>query len=971
MLKDTLLQYLQDTFLSYLQDTFLSAPSSTTSRTPLPSRFHQTYAKPLDQPDKLDLITSVERPLNDRQSLLECKNRDFYSVLVYVTKREEDRQRMESQQRKEGLVAKNRLMAADDRGRQLHAMGLTDVPKVDPDSSSIAAALMDMYQSIGDDALAQQCFRRQGKWKATTQSRGFLKSIKRYYSNAYTDGYFQPHEGKPALWELDSDYYLHVCGIGDDLIPEKCSEPNPKPSGRGGIIFTPIPACREDFLWIKLTSFDKLIEKTCSTIRNVRLCSEPDQRPGGTSGNSGVAPDLAFLYWYRTRPRFSRLGLPDRADLDPHGRTGNVGLHFERRPNIRRVYERRNKGVKRNVEESNCVLDRFLYWYRTRLRFSRLGLPDRADLDPHRWDFSKDRDFGRKACPLKVEANMFPKSNARADVCKVTTTWFGFYRIWRGNNQIFDTVDLALPHYSYESQAVWVPVPPSIKEAVVKQNYDFRGGLHAASHAILHETATCFINRLMDEYAAYSDIIQPIQVAVYEMKFGLSLILSCTLEKKCLNTLGNENITVVTEMMYTLMRFPRAASCKFISVNHDIELDMHPAYSLESATGFCLVDMDLMERLVTLSSGVVADKMLLHKIFDEFARLWLSTKAYAKSKSDFDAQQYKFRPRAFQIESMVSSEECSTLDEEWKQLEESILSHVIHIHNQIFGSSDRIQNPGIFEVFDEDRLHSVMESYSLGIDLIKGVHSINLLSLDAKLMPEHLFYLCLDYRKKYLLSHKSATRYNFYKDSNAPKMVHMLNVLGPLQQQILPHINEWEVHNDLQKFLDVIDMLLTLPSDTTLAKGFSGLQFLLHKAEVMQENGSKFPFSNSWPALLDEVMDQYENNAAKVSDLAFCLRAGTGGEEAGIWAGDRVGTSPKIETLVGKWAVLEMFLPCDQKLDLADFGMGMNVPAPAMSREEFEACKADTRRKRENGRRGERSSLLIQTLCLIQRSIRS
>jgi len=29
---------------------------------------------------------------------------------------------------------------------------------------------------------------RQGKWKATTQSREFLKSIKRYYSNAYTDG---------------------------------------------------------------------------------------------------------------------------------------------------------------------------------------------------------------------------------------------------------------------------------------------------------------------------------------------------------------------------------------------------------------------------------------------------------------------------------------------------------------------------------------------------------------------------------------------------------------------------------------------------------------------------------------------------------------------------------------------------------------------------------------------------------------
>ncbi|KAI5391222.1 variant 2, Phosphoinositide phosphatase sac1 [Lathyrus oleraceus] len=186
-------------------------------------------------------------------------------------------------------------------GRQLHAMGLTDVPKVDPDSS-IAAALMDMYQSMGD-ALAQQYGgsaahntvfpERQGKWKATTQSREFLKSIKRYYSNAYTDGYFQPQEGKPALWELDSDYYLHVSGMGDDLIPEKFSQPNLKPSGRVVTIFNPIPACRDDFSRIKLTSFDKLIEKTCSTIKNVRLICEPDQKPGGVSGNSGVAPDAA------------------------------------------------------------------------------------------------------------------------------------------------------------------------------------------------------------------------------------------------------------------------------------------------------------------------------------------------------------------------------------------------------------------------------------------------------------------------------------------------------------------------------------------------------------------------------------------------------------------------------------------------------------------------------------------------------
>ncbi|KAJ4842052.1 Phosphoinositide phosphatase sac1 [Turnera subulata] len=201
-------------------------------------------------------------------------------------------------------------------GRQLHAMGLTDMPKVDPDSS-IAAALMDMYQSMGD-ALAQQYGgsaahntvfpERQGKWKATTQSREFIKSIKRYYSNAYTDGekqdainlflgYFQPQEGKPALWELDCDYYLHVYGneVGEDLYADKSTKKADVKPMRVGMTLAPLPACKEDFSRMKLTSFHKLIERTCTAIKDVRLCGEPDQRPGGGAGTHSVAPDAAEI----------------------------------------------------------------------------------------------------------------------------------------------------------------------------------------------------------------------------------------------------------------------------------------------------------------------------------------------------------------------------------------------------------------------------------------------------------------------------------------------------------------------------------------------------------------------------------------------------------------------------------------------------------------------------------------------------
>ncbi|XP_039036281.1 E3 ubiquitin ligase PARAQUAT TOLERANCE 3-like isoform X1 [Hibiscus syriacus] len=49
-----------------------------------------------------------------------------------------------------------------------------------------------------------------------------------------------------------------------------------------------------------------------------------------------------------------------------------------------------------------------------------------------------------------------------------------------------------------------------------------------------------------------------------------------------------------------------------------------------------------------------------------------------------------------------------------------------------------------------------------------------------------------------------------------------------------------------------------------------------------------------------------------------------------------------------------MFPPVPPRRDLAEFGMGMNVAPPIMSREEFEARQATLRRKRENERRGER-----------------
>lgn len=54
-------------------------------------------------------------------------------------------------------------------------------------------------------------------------------------------------------------------------------------------------------------------------------------------------------------------------------------------------------------------------------------------------------------------------------------------------------------------------------------------------------TSANFIKRLSEEFAEYIDLIQPIQVAIYEMKLGLSAALSGALERQYLKMAEEEN----------------------------------------------------------------------------------------------------------------------------------------------------------------------------------------------------------------------------------------------------------------------------------------------------------------------------------------------------------------------------------------------------------------------------------------------
>ncbi|KAL5818090.1 hypothetical protein ACOSQ3_026468 [Xanthoceras sorbifolium] len=166
--------------------------------------------------------------------------------------------------------------------------------------------------------------------------------------------------------------------------------------------------------------------------------------------------------------------------------------------NVRyRVLDMRTDEVLEEIEESKAffqVYEGAVYMHQGNTYLvkelnisSKTALCQKADLKY----YTKTRDYtdihvigGGIAYPTKDFKNQL-STTAQADVCKVTTTWFGFHRIRKGSSKIFDTVELYLPKYSYESQAVWIQVPQPVK-ALVEKNFSFRSGLHAACHALLH-----------------------------------------------------------------------------------------------------------------------------------------------------------------------------------------------------------------------------------------------------------------------------------------------------------------------------------------------------------------------------------------------------------------------------------------------------------------------------------------------------
>ncbi|GAA0141094.1 hypothetical protein LIER_02318 [Lithospermum erythrorhizon] len=480
----------------------------------------------------------------------------------------------------------------------------------------------------------------------------------------------------------------------------------------------------------------------------------------------------------------------------------------------------------------------------------------------------------------------------------------------------------------------------------------------------LQETITSFIEGLSRKYPSYSDIVEPVQVALYEIKLGLSLIRSTSCEKT-LKTSRYLNIESTLASVQSFMRFPGGPPAKAVSVDASSWQSKLSSSVVKMPTYIGREDWTLLEKLLLPSSNnvhaeetvsalqlktdflknlllkamhniLIAHFMdnesfeLFDEVFAEFGKSWMPMKLQLKDKENSDSQQFKFKPRAFRIEDIievdlsslknsianeillewqeslqdevsdeVTNKESVETPDDWHFLEGSLLRDMVDIYNKMFGTmSSSISQ---LQPSDGERESSFVGSYRLGVRMIEGLEGILTSGFDVRLLPEHLFLICLEHEHKFNLPYKSSQEYNFYKDPNAHSMAKLVGLLVNLKRKIMFLLKEWDSSDALQRVIDVIDMVLAIPMSTPLAKALSAVEFLLNRVTMLQETVAKFPLSDElepiyillsswyklefgcWPALVDEVHTQFDVNAGKLWFPLYSVLRRTNSADTGAY----------------------------------------------------------------------------------------
>ncbi|KAF7722956.1 AAA ATPase midasin [Apophysomyces ossiformis] len=457
---------------------------------------------------------------------------------------------------------------------------------------------------------------------------------------------------------------------------------------------------------------------------------------------------------------------------------------------------------------------------------------------------------------------------------------------------------------------------------------------------LLQGNALQFIDRIHIKYPMYRDILQPLLVAVDDLKYGLRMMTIATRKDATDDFLAN-----VVELLI----------CDTGVSDDSIALDWNRLATHSNLKQLKLIVFEraptsrkwafylrlLIVILHRLAVGInmhghmrIADLEAVNIVFSEIVQIWKAAQEYKRQQEAEKEQLFKTRTKKYeplteeeqdeadmkkmfadfnedfvdlaedsmQIEHPPATSQQKLQVEEESVLDESDIHRIGYLHRMIFGDYRHNHCFRTLKSFNRETFQSYEAAGRLASMASRAFEH----SLDTKLRAGHLYMTELAINRlesENSFNMTSDDIYDFYKNENVGEAKLLHPVVRRFKARVSEILNEWPEHAVLEQLITICDRLLNFSILSPVAKFLTGVELLLQKSEDWEAYAAKHVSLkaqrdelislivrwrqlelNCWPKLL-AAQEQYSKDAAfewwfHLYDVLYSASFGTEEENA-------------------------------------------------------------------------------------------
>lgn len=428
---------------------------------------------------------------------------------------------------------------------------------------------------------------------------------------------------------------------------------------------------------------------------------------------------------------------------------------------------------------------------------------------------------------------------------------------------------------------------------------------------LLQGNAQQFIERMNTKYPLYRDMLQPLLVAMDNVKYGLRIMIS--------NIHSERADIFLREVVELFVRNPsvsRFPGMDWHQIAEQVQLTKLRAVVFERYPanrkwafylGLLLVILQRLYSVINAHGYLrIEDLTALNTLFEEIVQVWKGAQDYKREKEEEKERLFKVRQKK---QEPISEEELDEQDmkktfadfnEAFADLEERedgapTLDNAQVQEESVLRDGD-VQLIGelhkaIFDNFETQSCQRSTESRDRSI-LRAYIAAGQLVSLSTTAFSDTVDYVCdaghliatnvciqrLEAQNSF--STQSDDIYDFYKSENVAEAKLLQPVILRFKARVEHLQQEWPEHAILQQLIVICDKILGFSVLSPVAKFLTGIEILLQKSEDWEAYAAKHVSLsaqreeltslivrwrqlelNCWPKLLD-AQEQYGSNAA-------------------------------------------------------------------------------------------------------------